>query len=196
VPIVHQEDVLSPLAWPRKQQAVARGGVAKCAALFIDPLGLGDAAALRDPYQRYVAGSPRNVFGVAGATQRRGVEEHDGQLVALGGCHLGARDPGLTGGGAPELTRAVRGAQLSGVRGFVAPTDHGWYQFFLARRSVDEANFWRPGGTGFHALRPGEPFFFKLKAPHLGIGGFGLFARFARLPVWLGGLWREQRRAR
>jgi hypothetical protein len=69
VPIVHQEDVLSPLAWPRKQQAVARGGVAKCAALFIDPLGLGDAAALRDPYQRYVAGSPRNVFGVAGATQ-------------------------------------------------------------------------------------------------------------------------------
>ncbi len=70
------------------------------------------------------------------------------------------------------------------MRGFVAPTDHGWYQFFLSRSSVDEVNFWRPGGLGFHALQPGEPFFFKLKAPHVGIGGFGLFARFARLPVW------------
>src|SRR3954471_2658792 len=36
----------------------------------------------------------------------------------------------------------------------------------------------------FSALRPGEPFFFKLKAPYNAIGGFGLFARFARLPVW------------
>jgi len=70
------------------------------------------------------------------------------------------------------------------VRGFVAPTDHGWYQFFLARSSLDEVNFWRPGGLHFHVLRPGEPFFFKLKSPHVGIGGFGLFARFARLPVW------------
>lgn len=70
------------------------------------------------------------------------------------------------------------------MRGFVAPTDHSWYQFFLSRSPVDEVNFWRPGGLGFHALQPGEPFFFKLKAPHTGIGGFGLFARFARLPVW------------
>ena len=70
------------------------------------------------------------------------------------------------------------------MRGFVAPTDHGWYQFFLARSEVDEVNFWRPGGLAFHALQPGEPFFFKLKAPHKGIGGFGIFARFAQLPVW------------
>ena len=70
------------------------------------------------------------------------------------------------------------------MRGFVAPTDHGWYQFFLARSDVEEVNFWRPGGLAFHALQPGEPFFFKLKAPHDGIGGFGLFARFAQLPVW------------
>jgi putative restriction endonuclease len=70
------------------------------------------------------------------------------------------------------------------MRGWVAPTDHGWYQFFLARSPVEEVNFWRPSPAQFRALQPGEPFFFKLKAPHVGIGGFGLFARYARLPVW------------
>jgi putative restriction endonuclease len=71
------------------------------------------------------------------------------------------------------------------VRGYVAPTDHGWYQFLRARPDLDEVNFWRPGMVGFAALMPGEPFFFKLKAPHDAIGGFGLFARFALLPVWM-----------
>jgi putative restriction endonuclease len=70
------------------------------------------------------------------------------------------------------------------VRGFVAPTDQGWYQYFLTRQPVEEVNFWRPSGTNFQAIAPGEPFFFKLKAPHDAIGGFGLFARFAQLPVW------------
>lgn len=70
------------------------------------------------------------------------------------------------------------------MRGFAAPTDHGWYQFLLARPEITEVNFWRPGAVGFVALQPGEPFFFKLKAPYNAIGGFGLFARFARLPVW------------
>lgn len=76
--------------------------------------------------------------------------------------------------------RTIRGP----VRGFVAPTDHGWYQFLRARPEIDEVNFWRPGSTAFSALRPGEIFFFKLKAPYNAIGGFGLFARFAPLPVW------------
>ena len=70
------------------------------------------------------------------------------------------------------------------MRGFVSPTDHGWYQFLLARSELSEVNFWRPGGGGFAALVPGKPFFFKLKAPYNAVGGFGLFARFARLPVW------------
>jgi putative restriction endonuclease len=70
------------------------------------------------------------------------------------------------------------------MRGFVAPTDHGWYQFLRARPEIDEVNFWRPGGRAFAALSPGEVFFFKLKAPYNAIGGFGLFARFAPLPVW------------
>lgn len=70
------------------------------------------------------------------------------------------------------------------MRGFVAPTDHGWYRFLQARPDLDDVNFWQPGGTNFRAISPGEPFFFKLKAPHNAIGGFGVFARFARLPVW------------
>jgi putative restriction endonuclease len=70
------------------------------------------------------------------------------------------------------------------VRGFVAPTDHQWYTFLRARPELTEVNFWRPGGLGFQALQPGEPFFFKLKGRYNAIGGFGLFARFARLPVW------------
>jgi putative restriction endonuclease len=70
------------------------------------------------------------------------------------------------------------------VRGVVAPTDQGWYEFLLGRPELGEVNFWRPGGSGFAALSPGEPFFFKLKSPYHAIGGFGLFARFARLPVW------------
>ncbi len=70
------------------------------------------------------------------------------------------------------------------MRGYVAPTDHGWYQFLLARPEITEVNFWRPGGAGFNAIAPGEPFFFKLKAPYNAIGGSGLFARFVHLPVW------------
>ena len=71
------------------------------------------------------------------------------------------------------------------MRGFVAPTDHSWYQYLFARPHLEEVNFWRPGGGAFAALRPGEPFFFKLKSPYNAIGGFGQFARFARLPLWM-----------
>jgi putative restriction endonuclease len=73
------------------------------------------------------------------------------------------------------------------MRGFVARTDHGWYQFLHARPELGEVNFWRPGAQGFAALRSGEPFFFKLRAPYNAVGGFGLFARFASLPVWRAG---------
>jgi putative restriction endonuclease len=70
------------------------------------------------------------------------------------------------------------------MHGFVAPTDHGWYQFLHARPEISEVNFWKPSARRFSAIRPGEPFFFKLKAPYNAIGGFGLFARFVALPVW------------
>ncbi len=45
-------------------------------------------------------------------------------------------------------------------------------------------NFWRPSQSRFGAINPGELFFFKLKAPHNAIGGFGVFTRAAVLPVW------------
>jgi putative restriction endonuclease len=63
------------------------------------------------------------------------------------------------------------------VRGYLATTDFSWFTFLRARQPLDEVNFWQPSAHGFNAL-PGTPFFFKLKAPHYAIGGFGIFARY------------------
>lgn len=69
--------------------------------------------------------------------------------------------------------------------GYIGHTDHGWWEFLRARPEIREANFWRPGGgRRFGALKAGEPFFFRLKSPIDQIGGFGLFARNAALPIW------------
>ena len=70
------------------------------------------------------------------------------------------------------------------MRGYVANTDFDWYQFLQARPELREVNFWRPSQNRFAALESGELFFFKLKAPHNAIGGFGLFTRGVVLPVW------------
>jgi putative restriction endonuclease len=70
------------------------------------------------------------------------------------------------------------------MNGYIAHTDAGWWRSLGGVAGGAEVNFWRPGGRGFAALRPGEPFFFRLKAPVNMIGGFGLFARFQSLPVW------------
>lgn len=71
------------------------------------------------------------------------------------------------------------------MRGFVGNTDYDWFTFLRSiEPPIDEVNFWKPGsGTNFGALMPGEPFFFKLKAPYNAIAGFGYFAHFSRLPV-------------
>ncbi len=72
------------------------------------------------------------------------------------------------------------------MRGYIGNTDFEWYRFLGSQHSLDEVNFWQPsGGRGFKAIRPGEPFFFRLKAPHNAIAGFGYFARFSVLPAWL-----------
>jgi putative restriction endonuclease len=70
------------------------------------------------------------------------------------------------------------------MRGTIAVTDHGWYEF-LRGRNLPEVNFWTPSDR--HAFRAPEfsPFFFKLKAPHNAVCGFGYFARWASLPDWL-----------
>ena len=71
----------------------------------------------------------------------------------------------------------------------VAPTDERWFSYFRPSdelTGVDEVNFWRPSAQDeFRALRSGEPFFFRLKAPHNAIAGFGFFALSSRMPVQL-----------
>ena len=52
----------------------------------------------------------------------------------------------------------------------VANTDERWFSHFRRTDKLaefDEVNFWRPAAQGeFRALSPGEPLFFRLKAPH------------------------------
>ncbi|MFH1690468.1 MAG: HNH endonuclease [Candidatus Eisenbacteria bacterium] len=69
--------------------------------------------------------------------------------------------------------------------GWIAPTDHGWYEFLSSRPFREEVNFWTP--SAYWAFKSDEftPFLFKLKAPHNAIAGFGYFARYSRLPDWL-----------
>lgn len=72
------------------------------------------------------------------------------------------------------------------AKGYVGLTDPDWYSFLSSRPRVDEVNFWQPhGGRAFRAIARGEPFFFKLRAPHKAIAGFGFFERFESLPAWL-----------
>ena len=70
------------------------------------------------------------------------------------------------------------------MRGTVAVTDFDWYDF-LRRRQLPEVNFWTPSDRRSFNAPEFSPFFFKLKAPHNAIGGFGYFARWATLPDWL-----------
>lgn len=72
------------------------------------------------------------------------------------------------------------------MHGYIGNTDFEWYRFLASQPGIDEVNFWQPsGGRGFRVLQPGEPFFFRLKAPHNAIAGFGYFASFSVLPAWL-----------
>lgn len=75
---------------------------------------------------------------------------------------------------------------MNAQKGYVGLTDPDWYSFLSGRRRVDEVNFWQPhGGRAFRAIAPGDPFFFKLRAPHKKIAGFGFFERYEALPAWL-----------
>lgn len=71
-------------------------------------------------------------------------------------------------------------------RGYIGLTDPDWHSFLCMQSRVDEVNFWQPhGNRKFRAIRPGQPFFFKLRAPHKAIAGFGFFERYEALPAWL-----------
>lgn len=66
---------------------------------------------------------------------------------------------------------------------FVGVTNNEWFRF-LAERSPDEVNFWRPRSQmNFKALQPGDVFLFKLHSPHDFIAGGGVFVRHTFLPL-------------
>jgi putative restriction endonuclease len=71
------------------------------------------------------------------------------------------------------------------LRGFVANTDQGWFDYLAGQPPLDEVNFWKLSDVAFKALQPGEPFFFRLKAPHRAIGGFGFFRMHTVVPLQL-----------
>ena len=72
------------------------------------------------------------------------------------------------------------------MKGFVGVTDNDWFSFLSQQQGIDEVNFWQPGGSrAFKSLNPGEPFLFKLHAPHHYIVGGGFFAHSTILPVSL-----------
>jgi putative restriction endonuclease len=66
---------------------------------------------------------------------------------------------------------------------WVGVTDNHWYQF-LARRGLDEVNFWQPSATPpFKGAPVGMPFLFKLKRPNNHIAGGGFFVTYSTLPI-------------
>jgi putative restriction endonuclease len=72
------------------------------------------------------------------------------------------------------------------LKAYVAVTDNDWFRFLKQRPSLDEVNFWQPGGNRlFGTLQPNEPFLFKLHYPDNYIVGGGLFAHSSILPFSL-----------
>ncbi|HSD29167.1 MAG TPA: HNH endonuclease, partial [Vicinamibacteria bacterium] len=70
------------------------------------------------------------------------------------------------------------------MKGTIAITDEGWYEFLAQRPELTEVNFWTPSARrSFRALEF-SPFLFKLRSPHNVICGFAYFAQFSRLPDW------------
>ncbi len=68
---------------------------------------------------------------------------------------------------------------MASHKGYIGLTDPDWYRYLRDRPQLDEVNFWQPhGARTFRALSPGEPFFFKLRAPQRSIAGFGFFQRW------------------
>jgi putative restriction endonuclease len=70
---------------------------------------------------------------------------------------------------------------------FIALTDKSWFDFLSSRTSsgvLDEVNFWSPRAKRpMKTMTPGDPIFFRLKAPHNAIAGYGFFALFRVLDL-------------
>jgi len=71
------------------------------------------------------------------------------------------------------------------VKFWIGVTDNGWYDF-LSELQPEEVNFWQPSGKSvFRALKPGEPFLFKLHSPLNFIVGGGFFVKHSVIPISL-----------
>jgi putative restriction endonuclease len=69
------------------------------------------------------------------------------------------------------------------MRFWLGVTDNNWFDF-LARRGLEEVNFWQPSGKAPFTKAPtGMPFLFKLKRPFNHVAGGGYFVTFSTLPV-------------
>ena len=67
----------------------------------------------------------------------------------------------------------------------VAGTDGGWFDVLRKQSDLREVNFWSPSAKGFKALKKGELFLFKLRAPRNKIVGGGVFIYSNELPLSL-----------
>jgi putative restriction endonuclease len=72
------------------------------------------------------------------------------------------------------------------MKAFIGVTDFNWFSLLSSLTSVEEVNFWQPGGNRlFRALSPGELFLFKLRSPNNFVVGGGTFAHASLLPISL-----------
>jgi len=71
------------------------------------------------------------------------------------------------------------------VIGYIANTDHKWFDFLRSLPPQEEVNFWSPSDHYVFRGPIGSPFLFRLKSPANAIGGFGTVAWADRMPEWL-----------
>ncbi len=73
------------------------------------------------------------------------------------------------------------------VAPYIAVTNPQWYRHLRTRAGaagvLDEVNFWNPSGKPLKGFAPGDPVFFRLKAPDHRLAGYGFFATFYELPL-------------
>ena len=67
----------------------------------------------------------------------------------------------------------------------VAGTDGDWFDVLSKQSGLREVNFWSPSARSFKALKKGELFLFKLRAPRNKIVGGGVFIYSNELPLSL-----------
>lgn len=72
-----------------------------------------------------------------------------------------------------------------GINLVVAVTDGDWFKTLRRQPDLGEVKFWAPSAKNFRALKPGESFLFKLRAPHIVIVGGGIFTYANVLPCSL-----------